>query len=134
MPPKRKTKKKAKKTGRPRAVIDLGLVEKLATIHCTDVEIAAALSVSVDTITRRKKETSFAEAHTRGLASGKRSLRRKQFDVAMAGNVRMLEWLGKQYLDQSDRRVIAGDDDAPVRVTFDDLAKKLVPELTGDGT
>ena len=34
--------------------------------------------------------------------SEKLALRRKQFDVAMQGNVQMLIWLGKQYLEQSD--------------------------------
>ena len=34
--------------------------------------------------------------------SEKLALRKKQFDVAMQGNVQMLIWLGKQYLEQSD--------------------------------
>ena len=34
--------------------------------------------------------------------SEKLALRKKQFDVAMQGNVQMLIWLDKQYLEQSD--------------------------------
>ena len=34
--------------------------------------------------------------------SEKLALRKKQFDVAMQGNVQMVIWLGKQYLEQSD--------------------------------
>ena len=30
------------------------------------------------------------------------ALRKKQFDMAMAGDVRMLIWLGKQHLGQKD--------------------------------
>jgi len=30
-------------------------------------------------------------------------LKRKQVEVALAGNTTMLIWLGKQYLDQSDK-------------------------------
>jgi hypothetical protein len=38
----------------------------------------------------------------RGLARG--SLKRKQFQVAMGGNVTMLIWLGKVYLKQRELR------------------------------
>jgi hypothetical protein len=34
------------------------------------------------------------------------SLRRQQIETAKKGNVSMLIWLGKQLLDQSDKRVI----------------------------
>ena len=36
--------------------------------------------------------------------SEKLALRKKQFDIAMQGNVQMLIWLGKQYLEQSDKQ------------------------------
>ena len=34
------------------------------------------------------------------------SLRRKQYELAMAGNATMLIFLGKQYLGQSDKREV----------------------------
>ena len=36
----------------------------------------------------------------------KNSLREKQYDVAMSGNVSMLIWLGKQVLGQSDKQEV----------------------------
>jgi hypothetical protein len=99
-----KPKSTAKKTGRPRKELDLALIENLAMIQCTDSEIAAALNVSVDTITRRKKEPTFADAYERGKQGGKRSLRRLQWLSAEKGGFVMQIWLGKQYLGQQDRQ------------------------------
>ena len=96
--------KTRRKTGRPRKELDLSLVEHLATIQCTDQEIAAALEVSPALITERKKnDPEFLKAYTRGREQGKRSLRRLQWKAAEQGNVRMLEWLGKQHLGQKDK-------------------------------
>ena len=90
------------KRGRPKKPIDLPMVEKLAHIQCTHVEIASALGVSVDTLTRHKE---FAEVYKRGAEGGRKSLRRMQFESANKGNVAMQIWLGKQYLGQSDHAV-----------------------------
>lgn len=90
--------------GRPKIEFDLAQVERLASLGCTDEEIAAWFSCSVDTITRRKKEDQdFAEALERGAAGGKTSLRRAQFVKALAGNTEMLKWLGKNILGQSEK-------------------------------
>jgi len=61
------------------------------------------LGVSPDTITRN-----YAEPYKRGIATLKQSLRRKQVNLALRGNVTMLIWLGKQWLDQSDKREVSG--------------------------
>ena len=37
-------------------------------------------------------------------------LRRKQFEMAMDGDVRMLIWLGKQYLGQSEKPEVIRED------------------------
>lgn len=92
--------------GRPLKEINWEQVDKLCAIQCTGVEIANFLEVSVDTLTRRCKElhgVTFAEYFEQKRGSGRISLRRKQFEVAQGGNVTMLIWLGKQYLDQSDK-------------------------------
>ena len=47
---------------------------------------------------------SFAEYFAIKRGRGKIGLRRKQYEVAMAGNVPMLIWLGKQYLDQAEKQ------------------------------
>ena len=40
-------------------------------------------------------------------------LRKKQFEMAMDGNVQMLIWLGKQYLGQSDKPSDIKEDELP---------------------
>jgi len=84
----------------PRIEIDWDLVKKLAAIHCTQEEIASVVGCSVDTLTRRPE---FAEVFKKGREEGKASLRRKQYEIAMNGNVSMLIWLGKQILGQSEK-------------------------------
>jgi hypothetical protein len=76
------------------------MVERLASIQCTHSEIASAIGLSVDTLTRNPN---FAEVYKRGAEGGRKSLRRMQFESPNKGNVVMQIWLGKQYLGQSDR-------------------------------
>ncbi len=67
-------------------------------IHCPNVEIAAAVGCSVDTLTDR-----YSELLDKGRSKGKASLRRIQWEAATKGNVVMMIWLGKQLLGQSDK-------------------------------
>lgn len=102
---KRKTKVK-KIIGRPKKKISYDEFEKLCKLQCTLVEIAGWFKVSEDTIERRIKEhygMTFADIYKKHSASGKISLRRKQYEIAVKGNVTMLIWLGKQYLGQKDK-------------------------------
>lgn len=73
-------------------------VEKLASYGLTNKEIAEALGFDDSTLKRR-----FENFLTKGKANLKQRLKRKQIDVALAGNVSMLIWLGKQYLGQADK-------------------------------
>lgn len=86
---------------RPRKVIDERQVEALASIMCTNAEIAAVLDCSTDTLERR-----FAAALEKGRLKGKQSIRRKQYQLAMNGNPTMLIWLGKQHLGQTERQEV----------------------------
>ena len=95
--------------GRPTKQIDFKLLEELCKIQCTAEEIASVLGVSVDTIDRRLKEQEyqgFADYYKKFSDQGKKSLRRKQMEVALGGNVSMLIWLGKQLLGQSDKQEV----------------------------
>jgi len=83
----------------PRAKeVDLKLVERLAAIGCTDAEIGHVLGVSENWLRRKGRQ-----ALDRGRAKLRKSLRRKQIELAKRGSVPMLIWLGKQYLGQRDR-------------------------------
>jgi hypothetical protein len=85
--------------GRPKKEVTLAQVEKLFAIGCTQQEVADFFGVSVDTLSRR---LGFADVQARGKAKSKVSLRRAQFKSALAGNSRLLTWLGMQMLGQTN--------------------------------
>lgn len=90
---------------RPRKGIPWAQIQKLCGHFCTLEEIASITELSEDTIERaclRDKNLSFADFFKKHSAKGKSSLRRKQFQVAIAGDKTMLIWLGKNYLGQTD--------------------------------
>lgn len=84
--------------GRPKKEIDYEAVEKLASIQCTQEEIANFLNLSVRTLQRDEE---FCRLYKKGQDNGKMSLRRTQFKLAEK-NPSMAIWLGKQYLGQRD--------------------------------
>jgi hypothetical protein len=86
--------------GRPKKPINYATVEKLATLQCTQEEIASFLGLSIDTLTRDAK---FCGIYKTAIDKGRVSLRRHQWKALAAGNTTMLVWLGKQYLGQRDR-------------------------------
>lgn len=95
-----------KKMGRPSIQIDFEQLDKLLGLQCTLVEVAGWFDCSEDTIERivkKEKGMTFAEYFRQKRQKGVISLRRKQYEVAMNGNVALLIWLGKQYLGQTDR-------------------------------
>lgn len=98
-----------RRAGRPSIQFDLAVVEGLGRLGATAHEMAHVLPASLSTIEHRMaKETSdFYRAYQRGRALLNASLRRKQIQVAMSGNVTMLIWLGKQHLFQQDRNLLA---------------------------
>ena len=79
-------------------------IEKLASYGLTNKEIAEALGYSENTLQRN-----FDIFLIKGRANLKMKLKRKQFAVAMQGNVVMLIWLGKQYLGQSEKTQETGE-------------------------
>jgi hypothetical protein len=85
--------------------IDLGELERLCGLQCTDEEIAAWFNVSTRTVERRRLEPKFAEVMTRGKARGRISVRRMQMKLLEEGNATMGVWLGKQLLGQADEVV-----------------------------
>lgn len=85
--------------------IDMKVVEGMASIGGTNVEIAEYLGVSEAVIRKRcKAELLKARANLR------LRLRKAQINKALAGNPTMLIWLGKQMLGQADKQEIAVGD------------------------
>jgi hypothetical protein len=82
---------------RPKKDIDPDQVKKLAAIDCSYSEMASVLNCDEKTLTNR-----FSQVIKEGRESGCASLKRKQFEIAMSGNVSMLIWLGKIRLKQKD--------------------------------
>ena len=79
-------------------------VEKLASYHCTNTEIAEFFDIPIKTL-----EYNFAKRIQKAKMTTKQRLRRAQLEVALKGNVPMLIWLGKNMLGQSDQPIDSGD-------------------------
>lgn len=107
--------------GRPIKQIDLELLNDLAKIQCTYDEMAAILKVDKSTLLRR-----YATEITKGREEGKRSLRRKMFETAMQGNVTMMIWLSKQYLDHKDK--VETEQKQEITISHTDEEKQAMKE------
>jgi len=94
------------KVGRPKKEIDYKIVEAMANVFCTQIEIASQLDLNVRTLLRDKE---FCHIYNKGIETAKASLRRTQYKKANEGNATMLIWLGKQYLGQSDKTETTND-------------------------
>ncbi len=117
------------KTGRPKKEIDIQTFEKLCGLQCTKEEIASFLNCSADTIERFCKRVygdTFAVVFSRKREIGKISLRRTQWKLAEKSPT-MAIFLGKQYLDQSDKieQRISGIDDK-TRETVGELVEGII--------
>jgi hypothetical protein len=118
--PSRLAQQKKKKRGRPRGThipINWEEFDKLCAIQCTETEIAAWFQCSVDTIWRavkREHKRTFEEYYEEKSSGGRIALRRMQFQVANRGDTGMMIWLGKQYLDQKDKKEMGGLNGQPL--------------------
>ena len=88
---------KKKTVGRKQVNISPAQVEKMAGYGLNNTQIADCLGCEDSTI-----GTKFRESVIKGRANLRMKLSKKQIDVALQGNVTMLIWLGKQYLNQRD--------------------------------
>lgn len=145
-PPKQKIKPKAKPnkphefkqkdngknaTGRPEVVLDLERVKLCCQFNPTDEELAALLKISHTTFSKLKNaDPAVLEAMEEGKALGRASLRGKQFDIAMKGNVAMLIWIGKQQLGQKDKILHGNDTESPLIENIGSLNREqLISEI-----
>lgn len=108
--------------------------DKLCAIQCTKPEIASYYNVSEDTIERAVKrafKVKFAEYYRQKKKAGFISLRRKMFQLALAGDKTMLIWLSKQHLKFSEKMTVREKKpDAPPQPTTPDAnAVKLLENM-----
>lgn len=114
---------KKSNVGRKKIQLDWEQFDKLCGLQCTLREIASYFDCSEDTIERRCKEdksTHFADYKAQKAGKGRIGLRRKQYELAMAGDKTMLIWLGKQYLGQSDKQETALTETIQINIDSDD--------------
>lgn len=81
---------------------------------------AERLGMDRDTLSLRIKEKtglSFSAYKDKKKEAMRVNLKRKQYDVAMAGNVTMLIWLGKNELGQSDK-LLASDNEKEFKLAY----------------
>jgi len=90
-------------------------VEKLASVGCTDDEIANVAGMSASTLRRR-----FDAQIKRGRAGLRQNLRAAQVRRALEGSDTMLIWLGKNYLGQRDQQRIETARDTRIVVDVDE--------------
>jgi hypothetical protein len=90
---------------RPKKDIPLKQVEALGMLQCTIDEVSLVLGIPPSTL---KSRPDVMETFNKGREKGKMSLRRAQWKKAMEGNVTMLIWLGKQYLNQREPQLNIG--------------------------
>jgi hypothetical protein len=115
---KKKPQKRANPIGRPRIEFDLTVVAQLGKIRAPYEIMASALDCHVDTVRERMRvdgpqyDEAFSKAYLKGRAERNIGLRTKQYNVAMAGEVRMLIHLGKCELGQVDELAVVTDPQA----------------------
>ena len=103
--------------GRHKKPVDEEKLVLLASLGLTIPECAAVLECSHDSI-----ERNYLEMYHHGKDKCRASIRRKQIELAQAGNPTMLIWLGKNLLGQRDQMALTGENggaiQAAVTVTF----------------
>lgn len=120
-------------TGKERAFFDA-----MCAAGALEKDISEALAIDRDTlaaICKRDYGMGFSAYREQKRGKGRAALASKQLQVAMSGNPTMLIWLGKQWLDQHDRRELTGKGGAPLAgivVRFSNPPQDDEP--TDDGT
>jgi DNA-binding CsgD family transcriptional regulator len=74
------------------------MVERMAGTGLTKREISKILDLNEDTFNYH-----YANEYDKGTVILRQKLKKKQISIALSGNVAMLIWLGKQYLDQREK-------------------------------
>lgn len=123
-----------KKAGRPKAIIDWQKVGKMLEADCTAEGIAASLGIDRDTLYNRCRtdnKMDFSAFSQEKKAVGDDLLKMKQFQTAMAGNVVMQIWLGKQRLGQADKskHELTGANGGAIEMSISEFNKQAEERL-----
>lgn len=102
-------------------------LEDLCALQCTQAEIAAFFRVGIATVERWAAIREYRDLMDRGRDRGLVSLRRAQFQAALAGNPAMLIWLGKQLLGQKDQ--VLSEHTGSIGVYDDSARRQLLAKL-----
>lgn len=105
------------KGGRPKVAIDYERVLELASIFCTQAEIATVIGVSLSTCSH---DPEFVRIYFEGIENAKTSIRRMQYATASRGSTDMQKWLGKQYIGQADKVENKNEDRVTIVIEGDD--------------
>ena len=107
--------------GRKKIDIDWEQVDKWLEAGAKGTEVAAALGIHFDTLSKRcisEKKSNFSEYLRIKRECGNTKLRLKQQQLAMEGDRGMLIWLGKNRLDQSDKKETKTELSVPQSINF----------------
>ena len=105
------------KRGRPETVIDYEEVKRLASRLCDQKLICEILQVALSTAQHDKD---FQQAYSLGRSAVKKSLLTKQLELAEKGNYQMLQWLGKNILEQADKVETKNEDRVTIVIGKED--------------
>ena len=100
---------KGNRDGRPKRTLDFKLLANLCQIHCTREEIYNSFNINRETLDNLIKERFGVDWETfyqQKREGGKKSIRRKQIELALRGDRVMLIWLGKNMLGQADQQKV----------------------------
>ena len=115
--------KQAMLVGRNNIPVPPDEVELMASIGCTDREIAEYFGINDDTLRYNLKDFLI-----NGRQQLKNSLRRAQLRVALDGNATLLIWLGKQILGQAENPINT-DDNKPLPWNDDEEKEEFIEDL-----
>lgn len=108
--------------GRKKIKIDWEEVDKYLEAGAKGTEVAAALGIHFNTLARHcleNKKSDFSDYMQTKRECGNTKLRLKQQQLAMEGDRGMLIWLGKNRLDQSDKKETKTEFSVPQSITFE---------------
>ena len=119
--------KKKSNAGRKKIIINWARVDSALKAGANGVQVAAMLGISFDTLSRRtneEKNADFAAYLREKREAGNEALLKAKYDGAIGGDRGLLIWLGKQRLNQSDKKEI--------KQQFDGLNFKIVEDENGN--